>query len=286
MVNRHYQATDKVIQWIDGREIHIKVALDITEQKEMEEALRIANDKLNLAVSVTRHDILNQLTVVCGYLDLIKASIEGDTNSVYMTKIEDAVESIENHLHFTKEIEAFGSELFIWMRASEPANRALSELNLGDLIVNIDDELDDIWIFSDTMMWKVFYNLMHNTLRHAKGASTISIYPEIHEDRISIIYSDDGPGISEEVRPDLFQNTPATSSYGLYLLKNILNMNMMGITEEGEPGKGVMFLIDVPGDRFIKGSTAPRERMVGGASANIMENGKDDSRCTVSRLTE
>jgi len=258
MVNRYYQATDRAMRWVDGREIHIKVAFDITEQKEMEEALRMANDKLNLAVSVTRHDILNQLAIVRGYLDLIKMSIEGDTDPVYMTKIEDAVRNIENHLNITKEMEALGSEPSIWMRASEPVRRALSELDLGNLKVNIDDGLDSIWIFSDTMMWKVFYNLAHNTLRHAEGASTISVYPEMHGERMSIVYSDDGPGISEEVRPGLFQSTPAAGSgYGLYLVKNMLNMNMMDIMEEGTPGKGVMFLIDVPGDRFIKGSTAP-----------------------------
>jgi len=258
MVNRYYQATDRAMRWIDGREIHIKVAFDITEQKEMEEALRMANDKLNLAVNVTRHDILNQLTIVRGYLDLIKTSIEGDTDPVYMTKIENAVRSIENHLNLTREIEVLGSEPSIWMRASEPVKRALSELDLGHMMVNIDDELDDIWIFSDTMMWKVFYNLAHNTLRHAKGASTISVYPEMHGERMSIVYSDDGPGISTEVRSKIFQSTPAIGlGYGLYLVKNILNMNMMSITEEGAPGKGVMFLIDVPGDRFIKGSTAP-----------------------------
>ena len=46
------------------------VGQDITEQKRAEDALTIACQKMNLLSSITRHDILNQLTVLSGYLAL------------------------------------------------------------------------------------------------------------------------------------------------------------------------------------------------------------------------
>ncbi len=41
---------------------------DITEQQHAEEALVQANAKLNLLAGITRHDILNQITVARAYI--------------------------------------------------------------------------------------------------------------------------------------------------------------------------------------------------------------------------
>jgi PAS domain S-box-containing protein len=46
--------------------------VDITEQKQAQDSLIIANRKLNLLNNITRHDILNQLTALIGYLELSK----------------------------------------------------------------------------------------------------------------------------------------------------------------------------------------------------------------------
>ena len=72
--------SDVPIAWIDG------VAEDVTERKVLEMemhyheaevnryalALTRANEKLNLLSSITRHDILNQLTALSGYLELME----------------------------------------------------------------------------------------------------------------------------------------------------------------------------------------------------------------------
>jgi PAS domain S-box-containing protein len=46
----------------------IGVSLDITERKRIEGALQIANKKLQLLTSITRHDILNQMMALQGYI--------------------------------------------------------------------------------------------------------------------------------------------------------------------------------------------------------------------------
>jgi PAS domain S-box-containing protein len=70
---------DRKIAWIEG------VAEDITERKVLEMEMQYhttelnryalsltqTNKKLNLLSRITRHDILNQLTALAGYLDLI-----------------------------------------------------------------------------------------------------------------------------------------------------------------------------------------------------------------------
>ena len=46
----------------------LRIGTDINERRKAERALQQANEKLNLMNSITRHDILNKLTVVRGYI--------------------------------------------------------------------------------------------------------------------------------------------------------------------------------------------------------------------------
>lgn len=62
------------------------VSTNITEQKLTEKSLIEANKKLNLLNSITRHDILNQMTVLLGYLDLSAAGCQDETQKVYLEK--------------------------------------------------------------------------------------------------------------------------------------------------------------------------------------------------------
>ena len=77
------------------------------------------------------------------------------------------------------------------------------------------------------------------------------IFCEIIEKKIpaKIIYEDDGVGISEENKPKLFTegfSTGGSTGFGLFLIKKMMDVYGWTITEEGEPGKGVRFVITIP----------------------------------------
>ena len=56
----------------DSTESCIYVSLvDVTERERIKEALASANMKLNILSGITRHDILNEVTVAIGYLDMM-----------------------------------------------------------------------------------------------------------------------------------------------------------------------------------------------------------------------
>ena len=46
---------------------------DVTERKRVEDAIDIANKKLNMMNQITRHDILNSITGLLGCVDMAKA---------------------------------------------------------------------------------------------------------------------------------------------------------------------------------------------------------------------
>ena len=90
------------------------VAHDITDRKQVETALREANRKLNLLSSVTRHDLLNQLTVLSGFLELSVPGVTGTRLEEYVDRELNAVGIIQRLIRFTKEYEEIGQSKPGW----------------------------------------------------------------------------------------------------------------------------------------------------------------------------
>ncbi len=101
-------------------------------------------------------------------------------------------------------------------------------------------------VFADPQMEKVFYNLIDNSLTHGNGLSRITLSIRKSPGIVELVYEDDGKGIAVERRDHLFEmSNDADHGLGLFLSKKILAITGMTINEEGEPGKGVRFVIRV-----------------------------------------
>lgn len=86
----------------------IGLGRDITERKKGEEAVRMANKKLNLLSSVTRHDVLNQLTALRGFLELAEEAPDAQARSQLMRKVMEAAERIHHQITFTRDYQEIG----------------------------------------------------------------------------------------------------------------------------------------------------------------------------------
>ena len=84
--------SDGNIKFVDG------VAEDITEKEQKAEALRQANNKLNLLSSITRHDIVNQVMVLEGYLLLLEEKVEDPEQFELIRRMKDNIKSIDSIL--------------------------------------------------------------------------------------------------------------------------------------------------------------------------------------------
>jgi signal transduction histidine kinase len=92
--------------------------VDITERKAAEEALQTASKKLHLLSGITRHDILNQVMALQGYLDLTQREIDDPTLSRYHTEAEKAANAIQKQIEFTKVYEDLGVHAPTWQPLS------------------------------------------------------------------------------------------------------------------------------------------------------------------------
>jgi signal transduction histidine kinase len=109
----------------------------------------------------------------------------------------------------------------------------------------------NIEVFADPLLERVFYNLFENSFRHAGSFTTITITCTIMQDGLSVIFEDDGAGISDEDRVSLFEKGYGKhTGLGLFLSREILAITGITITENGKQGVGARFEMTVPNGSF------------------------------------
>jgi len=229
-------------------------AHDVTDLEETRNALSMANKKLNLLGSVTRHDILNQLTVISGGLDMAEGIVKEDKARRYMDMALNASKSIEKYLEFSRDYEKMGTTKPEWIDAKEACAKGVSTLETRD--VNLIVELDGIEIYADKLLEKVFHNLIGNAVKHGGRVSNVHVYSRNEDGHMVLVCEDDGNGIPEDKKKSLIEGRLGR---GLYLVKEILAITGSTIEENGEWGKGARFEIRVPSGKYRMMESASSE---------------------------
>ena len=103
-----------VVAMIPGTDKSIASFVNISEQKRTEEALQQMNRKLNLLSSITRHDIINQLLVLKGYLVLLRQKTDNPSLLEYIERSDKATQSIERQIIFTRDYQEMGVKAPVW----------------------------------------------------------------------------------------------------------------------------------------------------------------------------
>lgn len=223
------------------------VVSDITALKISEDALIRANKKLQLLTQVTRHDINNDLSIAYASIDLLKGIIpDTPETDEYVGYLRESIDAINTKIGFTKNYELMGSQKPFWQSVSSIVKK-ICEDNPRFSSLKVQDSLGDIEIFADMMLPKVFANLMDNSIRHGKTVSIIYLSYQITRTGCKIVYEDDGVGVSEEAKARIFE--PSYSKihgFGLFLIREILLLTGIEITEEGEEGTGAKFVLHIP----------------------------------------
>jgi len=231
------------------------IGRDITERKKSEDAIKEVNRKLNLLSSITRHDILNQIMVAAGYLEIIKLDDEiphGTKAEEYIEKISGAVDTIRRQITFTGYYKDLGEQAPDWFDVGEIVNKVGRTSSFGD--IRLINNIENISVFADPLFEKVIYNLIDNAVKHGETITKISFYTEENPGELVIVCEDDGVGIPDEYKEKIFRREHyKNSGLGLFLSGEILAITGLTLTETGTPGEGAKFEIHVPEDKFRRG---------------------------------
>jgi len=223
----------------------VGIARDITQRKKTEEAVRLANKKLNLLSSITRHDVLNQLTVVLGYLRMAEEQATDPVLRDYLTKMGKAGEMARRQIEFTKEYQEIGVRLPRWQDVGSTIEQATKNLDRGEVTLSVD--LRDVEVFADPLLEKVFYNMAENALRHGGKLTKIQFFAENSGDCLRIVCEDDGVGVPASEKQNIFERKYFKhTGFGLFIAKEVLAITGLSIRETGTPGEGARFEVLVP----------------------------------------
>ncbi|MCX6699697.1 MAG: PAS domain S-box protein [Methanomicrobiales archaeon] len=234
-----------VVQYGNSNAI-LALVKDITERKLAEDALRLADKKLNLLSSITRHDINNQLTVQMGYLSILEKQLPDVTLNEYFQNVSIAAKRIAGMIQFTKEYEKIGIKAPTWQDWHTLVDNAAKQATLGKVMVK-NDVPAGAEVCGDPMVVRVFYNLMDNAVRYGGKITTIRFSAEERSDDQLIVCEDDGVGIAAAEKGKIFERGfGKNTGLGLALSREILDITGITIKETGEPGKGARFEIIVP----------------------------------------
>lgn len=232
---------------VDGNPLFYSIIHDVTERKIAEEALRQVNKQLHLLSSITRHDILNQLMALKGYLELSEDVIdEPETLRLYIKNEQQAADTIQRQITFTRDYQELGASVPTWQNVNEEIKKAVVELPARGVRVEPDPANPDV--YADPLFDKVFYNLIDNALRYGGvDMTTIRVFSQETDSGLTLICEDDGAGISDEDKKYLFtRGFGKNTGFGLFLSREILAITGIAIRETGLPGKGARFEMTVP----------------------------------------
>lgn len=215
-----------------------------------QKAFEIANKKLNLLSSITRHDIKNQLMGILGFIELSKEITTDPEMLHFIEQEETGAQTIHRQIEFTKNYEDIGVHAPQWQNIGIRVN-ALRSIN-PDLQIAFSSALDEVEIFADPLLEKVFLNLIDNSRRHGERVKHISFSTmQYGQGDIAIVYEDDGIGVQESDKERIFKKGfGKNTGLGLFLSREILSITGLTMKETGIYGKGVRFEIIVPQGKY------------------------------------
>jgi signal transduction histidine kinase len=218
---------------------------DISDRRKAEQALQRVNRKLNLLSTFTRRDISSQLFTLLGYVHIAKQLAKESEVKPYLDKMESSMRVIHERITFTGNYQDMGMTAPTWQVLNRVFLYAISHLDLGG--ISRKTNLDGISIYADPMLEKALFNLVKNTLLHAKTATEIRFSFQECPGGLLLVYEDNGVGIRQEEKELIFSpDARPAGGFGLFLVREILTITEISIRETGNFGSGARFEILVP----------------------------------------
>jgi signal transduction histidine kinase len=225
---RHFSVSVSPVTRRDQRG-RIFVLRDISDRKRREQELRRQNDRLDRFASVVGHDLRNPLTVANGQLELAAATCD-DAAADHFEAVERSHERMETMIddllllaRSGRQVDEPGPVDLAALVREAWAHAAVSNCDL-DVTVP-----DDVCISADSdRLLHVFENSFRNVADHNETPTTARVgLLDGPAGRADFFVEDDGEGIPESARDQLFEHGYSTddggTGLGLAIVKDIVD---------------------------------------------------------------
>jgi signal transduction histidine kinase len=241
--------------------------LDITAEKEIQEAERKRNDLRDSLLGVISHDLKNELFVITGFTEVLREELERQKNQQELVeflegidaKVEKAASIITDVRSYLKTVGAFDTTISptkIDVRKVLTSSLSGFEdlIDKKKLTLNTEFFRDEVFILADLRIRSVFTNLVDNAIKWSPDGGTINISIDEQDHFWVIKISDQGSGVPDELKDIIFKPFTAFgkeknligSGLGLALVSEILNHYNGSIWVEDNTPSGANFCVKLP----------------------------------------
>jgi len=257
VTGRWYQCNERAIRWPDGRMVRLEIAVDISEQKEMERM----KDEMISAVS---HEMRTPLTAMMGYSEfMLETPVDEKQRKSYLTTIYKETARLNELIGNFLDLQQIKARLTTYRFrpvAVEPLLRDAADLFTADhdrhrLSIDIPRGLPPIK-GDEARLHQVLTNLISNAVKYSPPGSLVSLGARCDGENVTFWVRDEGQGVPLELQEKIFErfyrldNTDRRlvggTGLGLALVKEIVTAHKGQVWVESAPGTGSTFFVSLP----------------------------------------
>ena len=273
---RWFDLRPRMIRWVDGRQVRLVVATDVTRRHEADEHQREQDEKLQRSArlvtmgemaSSLAHELNQPLTAILNYCRGLSMRIKArqaagapidaaetlDALGKAAAQAERAGTVIQRIRAFVKRSEPERS----WCRVSEVVAEAIGLADIDarrrgvSIAVEIDPTIAPIYV-DPVLVGQVVLNLAKNAIDSMRGARRRKLRVQVswRSDQVEFAVSDTGPGLSHEAKSRLFEPFFTTKSegmgMGLKICRSIVEAHRGRLWVDENPDGGCTFRFTLP----------------------------------------
>lgn len=279
-VSRWFDVRTRNVRWVDGRDVTLQIATDITERKASETMVRQQQEKVELTArlmtmgemaSTLAHELNQPLTAISNYsLGAVTRMKDGGmSNDELLPALEKTAGQAQRAGNIIRRIREF-------VKRSEPRRRPTEVARIVEDAIgfaDIEAAKKGIVIHTDVqarlppldvdpiLIEQLLLNLLKNAVDAMDQATVrrIDLVVRLQDDMAEFSVIDRGSGVSEPQLANLFQPFFSTKSegmgMGLNICRSIVEFHHGRLTVERNPEGGAIFVFTLP----LAASSATRE---------------------------
>ncbi len=270
-VSRWFDVRTRNVRWVDGRDVRLQIATDITERKATENIVRQQQEKVELTsrlmtmgemASSLAHELNQPLTAITNYsLGAVTRMKDGGmSNDELLPALEKTAGQAQRAGNIIRRIREF-------VKRSEPRRRPTEVARIVEDAIgfaDIEAAKKGITIHTDVqaglppldvdpiLIEQLLLNLLKNAVDAMDQAALrrIDLVVRRQDDMAEFSVIDRGPGVSELQRPNLFQpffsTKPEGMGMGLNICRSIVEFHHGRLNVERNPEGGAIFTFTLP----------------------------------------
>jgi len=222
---------------------------ELERRKITEEELARANQTLRLFGRLLQEEIKTSLFALRGHLSLITPVASDATAQKSLESSRRIAASLEELVDSVRYLRDSGAKKQEWVDIAHGFLFARSHHQVAG--ITFETDIRGIELFAEPVFESLFSILIGDSLRFGTTVDRITLSCREEKERAILVYRDNGTGIPVPEKERIFiRPEDGGSGHRLAVVREILHLMDMGISETGTPGQGVQFEITIPQGKF------------------------------------